>query len=184
MLGIPYRCRQRGAEGVKPSMMEALLKYASWLVYYIVWTLTLWPRKSNKKFAHSLPFELCGPEIGPLVAVHLTAKRGSHKFQKYGQKRRLLRYRQIILFAVPESYFSAEFRSVPFRASEWALPRNSEFLRNEHFFPRNNGIRSEAIPRNFFGTKFRGQPYYTLYCICVYSILIHTRGARVEPERR
>ncbi len=40
--------------------------------------------------------------------------------------------------------------SVPFRASEWPLPRNSEFRRNEHFFPRNNGIRSEAIPRNIF----------------------------------
>jgi hypothetical protein len=59
-------------------------------------------------------FELCGPEIGHLVAVHLTAKRGSHKFQKYGQKRRLLSYRQLIFLAVLESYFSAEFRSVPF----------------------------------------------------------------------
>ncbi len=104
-------------------------------------------------------FELCGPEIGHLIAVQLTAKRGSHKFQKYGQKRRLLSYRQIIFLAVPESYFAAEFRSIPFRASEWALPRNSEFRRNEHFFPRNNGILSEAIPLNFFGTKFRCQPY-------------------------
>ncbi len=31
--------------------------------------------------------------------------------------------------------------------------------RNEHFLPRNNGNRSESIPRNFFGTKFRSQPY-------------------------
>ncbi len=66
--------------------------------------------------------------------------------------------------AVPENYFSAEFRSIPFRASEWALPRNSEFRRNEFFFPRNNGIRSEAIPRNFFGTKFRCQPYTVVLC--------------------
>ncbi len=31
--------------------------------------------------------------------------------------------------------------------------------RNECFLPRNNGNRSESIPRNFFGTKFRSQPY-------------------------
>jgi hypothetical protein len=48
--------------------------------------------------------------------------------------------------------------SIPFRASEWALPRNSECPQNAHFFPRNNGIHSESIPRNFFGTKFRCQP--------------------------
>jgi hypothetical protein len=29
--------------------------------------------------------------------------------------------------------------------------------RNEHFLPRNNGNRSESIPRNFFGTKLRSQ---------------------------
>jgi len=59
-------------------------------------------------------FELCGPEIGHMAAVYLTTKRGSHKFQKYGQKRRLLRYRQIIFLAVPESYFSAKFRCQPY----------------------------------------------------------------------
>jgi hypothetical protein len=31
--------------------------------------------------------------------------------------------------------------------------------RNEHFLPRNNGNRSESIPRIFFGTKFSCQPY-------------------------
>jgi hypothetical protein len=31
--------------------------------------------------------------------------------------------------------------------------------RNECFLPRNNGNHSESIPRNFFGTKFRSQPY-------------------------
>jgi hypothetical protein len=38
---------------------------------------------------------------------------------------------------------------------------SSEILgitRNEHFIPRNNENRSESIPRNFFGTKFRWQP--------------------------
>jgi hypothetical protein len=39
---------------------------------------------------------------------------------------------------------------------------SSEILgitRNEHFIPRNNENRSESIPQNFFGTKFRWQPY-------------------------
>ncbi len=49
--------------------------------------------------------------------------------------------------AVPENYFSAEFRSVLFRASEWALPWDSEFRRNEHFF---RGI-TESVPRLFRG---------------------------------
>ncbi len=133
-LGIPFRGKLTRLE--KP--------YNKWQVFFLGYFCT---------------FELCGPEIGHLVAVHLTAKCGSHKFQKYGQKRRLLSYKQIIFLAVPESYFFAEFRSVPFRALEWALPWNSEFRRNEHFFPWNNGIRSEAIPRNFFRTKFRCQPY-------------------------
>ena len=47
---------------------------------------------------------------------------------------------------------------VSFRASEWALLQNSECPRNEHFLPRNNGICSESIQRNFFGTKFCCQP--------------------------
>ncbi len=52
-------------------------------------------------------------------------------------------------------YF-AEFRSVPSYGMD-----SSEILgitRNEHFIPRNNEHRSESIPRNFFGTKFRWQP--------------------------
>jgi hypothetical protein len=52
--------------------------------------------------------------------------------------------------------FSAGFRSVPSfgtgSSAEVGMPRN------EHFLPRNNGSRSEFIPRNFFGTKFRSQP--------------------------
>jgi hypothetical protein len=38
---------------------------------------------------------------------------------------------------------------------------NLGMLRNEHFLPRNNETHSESIPRNFFGTKFRCQPYFT-----------------------
>jgi hypothetical protein len=30
-----------------------------------------------------------------------------------------------------------------------SVPRNSEYPRNVHFLPRNNGVRSESIPRNF-----------------------------------
>jgi hypothetical protein len=48
------------------------------------------------------------------------------------------------------------FRSVPSfgigSSAELGMPRN------ECFLPRNNGNRSESIPRNFFGTKFRSQP--------------------------
>jgi hypothetical protein len=53
--------------------------------------------------------------------------------------------------------FSAGIGSVPSfgtgSSAEVGMPRN------EHFLPRNNGSRSESIPRNFFGTKFRSQPY-------------------------
>ncbi len=30
---------------------------------------------------------------------------------------------------------------------------------NEHFLPRNNGSHFKSILQNFFGTKFRYQPY-------------------------
>ena len=54
-------------------------------------------------------------------------------------------------------FFSAEFRSAPSfgmgSSAELGMPRK------EHFLPRNSGNRSESIPRNFFGTKFRSQPY-------------------------
>ncbi len=42
-------------------------------------------------------------------------------------------------------------------SAELGLPRN------ECFLPRNNGNRSESIPQNFFGTKFRSQPYNRLH---------------------
>jgi len=55
-----------------------------------------------------------------------------------------------IIFFIP-------FRSVPSfgigSSAELGMPRN------EYFVPRNNGIRSESIPRNFFGTKFLSKPY-------------------------
>ena len=51
---------------------------------------------------------------------------------------------------------SIPFRSVP----SFGIGSSVEFgrPRNECFLPRNNGNRSESIPRNFFGTKFRSQP--------------------------
>ncbi len=49
------------------------------------------------------------------------------------------------------------FRSVPSfgigSSAELGMPRK------EHFLPRNSGNHSESIPRIFFGTKFRSQPY-------------------------
>ncbi len=50
------------------------------------------------------------------------------------------------------------FRSVPSFGIDSSV--NLGMPRNEHFLPRNNGDRSLSIPRNFFGTKFRCQPYY------------------------
>jgi hypothetical protein len=57
--------------------------------------------------------------------------------------------------------FSAEFHSVPFRSvPNFGIGSSAELgmPRNEGFLPRNIGNRSESIPRNFFGTKFRSQP--------------------------
>ena len=53
------------------------------------------------------------------------------------------------------------FRGIPLRSvPSFGIGSSAEFgiPRNEHFLPRNNGNRSESIPRNFFGTKFRSQP--------------------------
>ncbi len=51
---------------------------------------------------------------------------------------------------------------------------NSEFRSQfgMHFLPRNNGNRSESIPRSFFGTKFRSQNYKWIqfYRACFLSI--------------
>ncbi len=52
------------------------------------------------------------------------------------------------------------FRSVPSFGIDSSV--NLGMPRNEHFFPRNNGNHFESIPRNFFGTKFRCQPYATV----------------------
>jgi hypothetical protein len=65
--------------------------------------------------------------------------------------------------------FSAEFLSVPLRASEFGMPRN------ECFLPRNSGNRSESNPRNSFTTasniiwpKFRpGDSRHRHVYVCV-----------------
>jgi hypothetical protein len=45
---------------------------------------------------------------------------------------------------------------------------SSEILRitrNEHFILRNDKNHSESIPQNFFGTKFRWQPYGQVHLV-------------------
>jgi len=49
--------------------------------------------------------------------------------------------------------FFMPFSSVPSLGIDSSV--NLGMPRNEHFLPRNNGNRSECIPRNFFGKKFR-----------------------------
>jgi hypothetical protein len=56
--------------------------------------------------------------------------------------------------------FFMPFPSVPNFGIDTSV--NFGMPRNEHFLPRNNRSYSESIPRNFFGTKFRCQPY----CVC------------------
>jgi hypothetical protein len=53
--------------------------------------------------------------------------------------------------------------------------------RNEGFLPRNNGNCSESIPRNFFGTKYRSQPY--AHSTPPVSKL-HQRHKKTENERQ
>ncbi len=76
------------------------------------------------------------------------------------RKRRLLTNHYVELFWLfCKTYF---FRGIPFRSvPSFGISSSAEvgMPRNEHFLPRNNGNRSEPIPRNFFGTKFRSQPY-------------------------
>ncbi len=50
------------------------------------------------------------------------------------------------------------FRSVPSFGIDSSV--NLGTPRNDHFLPRNNRNHSEYIPRNFFGTKIRCQPYF------------------------
>ncbi len=66
------------------------------------------------------------------------SKRGSRKFQKYCQKRCLLRYEQIRIYS----------------SADLAMPRN------EHFLPRDNGNRSESIPWIF--SERISEPYLLL----------------------
>jgi hypothetical protein len=60
----------------------------------------------------------------------------------------------VVIFFLPRN--SIPFRSIP--SFENGSSAELEMPRNEHFLPQNNGNRSESIPRNFFGTKFRSQP--------------------------
>jgi hypothetical protein len=53
----------------------------------------------------------------------------------------------------------AEFRTVSFRVTEWTLPKYLESHGMSSLFRRIKKNCSESIPRNFFGTKFRWQPY-------------------------
>ncbi len=55
-------------------------------------------------------------------------------------------------------------------------------LRNDPFLPRNNGNHSESIPRNFFGTKFRSQPYLQLSLN--FDVSIHVQTHYNKDERR
>jgi hypothetical protein len=78
------------------------------------------------------------------------------------RKRRHLTIHYVELFWLfSNSYF---FRGIPFRSvlvTSFGIGSSAEIgmARNEHFLPRNNRNHSESIPRNFFGTKFRSQPY-------------------------
>jgi hypothetical protein len=68
-------------------------------------------------------------------------------------------------FCITIFFRGIPFRSVPFRASELALPRNSECLGMSTFF---RGI-TETVPSLFRGIfserkkKFRSQPSRTVY---------------------
>jgi hypothetical protein len=76
---------------------------------------------------------------------------------------------------------SVPFCSVPSfgigSSAELGMPRN------EHFLPRYNGNHSESIPRNFFGTKFRSQPYTGLYYSPGLSCpnITSARGGHIVP---
>jgi hypothetical protein len=63
-------------------------------------------------------------------------------------------------FFVPLIFFMT-FPSVPGLGIDSS--GNLGMPRKEHFLPRNNETHSESIPRNFFGTKFHCQPYFTTF---------------------
>jgi hypothetical protein len=91
----------------------------------------------------------------------LRTKHGSRIFQKYYQEKTTFdvhtnHFVKLFGCCSGQLIFFAEFHSIPFQASELALLRNSKCLGMSAFF---RGNRSESIPRYFFGTKFRSQPY-------------------------
>ncbi len=72
-------------------------------------------------------------------------------------------------------HFFAEFRSVTFRSvPSFRIGSSAELwiARDEHFLQRNNGNRSESIPRNFFGMKFCSQPYTKCIYIKITTVCV------------
>jgi hypothetical protein len=66
----------------------------------------------------------------------------------------------VLNHSVEQKTLGILFRTVPQRRKMLGISFRK--ARNELFLPRNNGSHSESIPRNFFGTKFRCQPYHLL----------------------
>ncbi len=103
--------------------------------------------------------------------------RGSHKYQKYGQKRRLLRQRQIIFWLFRKTIFPRN--SVPFHFE----------LRNGHFRGIRNSVGistffcgiTESIPRVFRGifseqNSIANPSWAANRWTCVRSLAQHLKG--------
>ncbi len=81
--------------------------------------------------------------------IHFLKTRQLKNSKNVSEKRRLLRYRQIILLSYFGCFRKTYFFShnyIPFRALELTLAMTSEWV----LLPRNNGNRSKSILRNFF----------------------------------
>ncbi len=99
----------------------------------------------------------------------------------WAQKVRKDDFWQIIMLSYSGCFVKLLFlrNSVPFHSVlNFGIGSSAEIgmPRNEHFLPRNNGNRSECIPRNFFGTKCRSNPI----CI-IYPLYAVPYGARMHP---
>ncbi len=95
------------------------------------------------------------------TAMRSARARTSGKNPLVVSERLLLRYEQIVLLRHFNSLRGIPFRSVPFRPSELALPRNSECLGISTFF---RGI-TEAVPSLFRGIFRNEIPFPTLSVI-------------------
>ncbi len=94
----------------------------------------------------------------PFRIIFGTEKTSEFRSKSFSEEKNLGKGR--LLLAVSLN-FNISQNSVPFRFVPSYGMDSSEILgitRNEHFVLRNNENRSESIPRNFFGTKFRWQP--------------------------